>query len=73
MLDFPNCEICGKGPEDGISTFRINPKGKGIAGIMRCEKHFEGAIDKDLKEFADMFNILILNYTDLTSKDKDAK
>lgn len=28
------CEICGKGPTDGVSVLRVNAKG--IPGIWRC-------------------------------------
>jgi len=31
------CEICGKGPMDGVTVYRANEKG--VAGIWRCAKH----------------------------------
>ena len=31
------CEVCGYGPEEGLSIFRVNPKG--VTGIWRCREH----------------------------------
>lgn len=31
------CEICNKGPMDGVSIHRVNEYG--VAGIWRCEQH----------------------------------
>ena len=33
------CEKCGKGPQDGISLYRINEKG--VPGKWCCEKHLD--------------------------------
>lgn len=35
------CMICGKGPRDGTSLFRQNPKGE--AGIWACMAHSQQA------------------------------
>jgi hypothetical protein len=34
-----NCNVCGKGPADGVSVFRVNEKG--VPGIWACEKHID--------------------------------
>jgi hypothetical protein len=34
-----NCHVCGKGPADGISVYRINEKG--VPGICACERHID--------------------------------
>ena len=31
------CDICGRGPEQGVTVFRANPKGQ--IGIWRCKDH----------------------------------
>lgn len=31
------CEVCGKGPAQGVSVFRANAKG--VPGIWRCRAH----------------------------------
>lgn len=31
------CEICKRGPAQGVSVYRCNEKG--ITGIWRCDKH----------------------------------
>lgn len=31
------CEICGKGPLDGVPVYRANEKG--IKGVWRCKDH----------------------------------
>ena len=31
------CEICRLGPADGLSVYRVNPKGQ--EGIWRCKPH----------------------------------
>jgi hypothetical protein len=30
------CELCGKGPADGVTVFRVNAVG--VEGIWRCRK-----------------------------------
>ncbi len=32
-----NCEICNKGPREGVTVYRVNPKGQ--QGIWRCPAH----------------------------------
>ncbi len=31
------CEICNKGPAEGLTVFRVNEKG--VKGIWRCRAH----------------------------------
>ena len=31
------CEICGRGPADGVTVYRANEKG--VRGVWRCERH----------------------------------
>lgn len=33
------CDKCGKGPQDGVSLYRVNEKG--VPGKWRCEKHLD--------------------------------
>lgn len=40
------CEVCRKGPPDGLSVFRVNPKGQ--PGIWRCRAHLDSPPDPDL-------------------------
>ena len=35
------CEICGRGPAQGITVYRANAKGQ--KGIWRCEMHLNEA------------------------------
>lgn len=42
------CEICGKGPAEGVSVFRTNPKG--VTGVWRCREHLETAIDPSVQQ-----------------------
>ncbi len=32
-----NCSVCGKGPKEGVTVYRQNPKGE--KGIWACEEH----------------------------------
>jgi len=41
------CEICGRGPKDGISVYRQNATGE--RGRWRCQEHNRVAIDPDVK------------------------
>jgi hypothetical protein len=34
-----SCEVCGKGAIDGVTLYRVNPKGR--AGIWRCWKDMD--------------------------------
>lgn len=36
-----NCEICNKGPREGVTVYRVNPKG--VPGIWRCPAHLTNA------------------------------
>ena len=31
------CEICGRGPAEGVDVFRVNAKG--VPGVWRCKAH----------------------------------
>ncbi len=31
------CEVCDKGPQEGVTIYRVNPKG--VKGIWRCPLH----------------------------------
>lgn len=42
------CEWCGKGPQDGVSLYRINEKG--VPGIWRCEADLDRRPDEDVAE-----------------------
>lgn len=42
------CEICGRGPHEGISLFRQNPTGE--TGVWRCAVHNEVPQDPDVVE-----------------------
>lgn len=44
------CEVCDKGPQDGVTVYRTNEKG--VAGIWRCAEH-EGATDPETQEIID--------------------
>lgn len=50
------CCICGKGPANGVSVFRINEKG--VPGIWACEQHIrqtDGApIDPDMRRLTNI-------------------
>lgn len=50
-----HCCICKKGPQQGVSLFRVNKKG--VAGIWTCEKHISQTdappIDSTVKKIAD--------------------
>lgn len=39
------CEVCHRGPADGVTVFRQNAKGQ--PGIFRCEEHTK-PVDADL-------------------------
>lgn len=40
------CEICGKGPQDGVTVFRQNPKGE--KGIWHCAEHNAAKVDSEV-------------------------
>lgn len=39
------CDICGKGPLDGFTIFRVNEYG--VPGIWRCREHMNKPIDPE--------------------------
>lgn len=41
------CEICGQGPIDGVSLFRVNEKG--VIGIWRCKTDLTHEQEADLE------------------------
>jgi hypothetical protein len=42
------CEICHRGPFDGVTLWRANETG--VAGIWRCTEHRQGPVDPVLEE-----------------------
>jgi hypothetical protein len=39
-MDYPTCcEVCRKGPENGVSVFRHGKKGPGENPHWRCQQH----------------------------------
>lgn len=51
------CEICHKGPPDGVSLFRVNEKG--VEGIWRCRSHLTSEqADKQDPETIRLVNII---------------
>lgn len=46
-----NCAVCGRGPDDGVSVYRMNEVGQ--PGLWSCNEHkdqFDGRIPDDVKE-----------------------
>jgi len=51
------CEICGKGPVDGVTMWRVNEKG--VPGIWRCRAHLTiEQADKQDPETVRLVNII---------------
>lgn len=46
------CEICGRGPAEGVSIFRQNAYGE--PGIWRCKACNEQPIDPEVKEIVEI-------------------
>jgi hypothetical protein len=36
------CEVCGRGPADGVDVYRVNERG--VPGVWRCFEHHDGPI-----------------------------
>lgn len=50
------CEVCGRGPQDGVTLLRQNPKGE--VGIWRCESCNTQPVDPDLAEAIELGKII---------------
>ena len=51
-----NCLFCNKGPRDGVSLFRVNPKGV-VPAVWACAKHMkntDSVIDPEVKKLTDI-------------------
>lgn len=46
------CMVCGKGPADGVTVFRQNPKGE--IGIWACAKHSVADIDPEVQHIVNV-------------------
>jgi hypothetical protein len=46
------CEVCGRGPQQGTAVFRQNEKG--VPGIWRCAVHNKAPISAEVKEITDI-------------------
>ncbi len=49
------CEVCKRGPADGVTTFRVNQKGE--PGVFRCSGHAAPATD--LKALTDDIEVAL--------------
>lgn len=41
------CEVCGQGPQSGVTIFRTGGKGEGVNPHWRCEPHAGAQIDPE--------------------------
>lgn len=57
-----NCGICHRGPAQGISIFRQNPKGE--KGIWRCLDHSDEKIDIEVLEIVEALEDPLINPDD---------
>ena len=46
------CEVCGRGPMDGVTVYRVNPKGE--AGVWACKDHRLLPADPEVQELVDV-------------------
>lgn len=46
------CEICGLGPEEGVTVFRQNPLGE--VGVWRCREDNEVAVDPGVRDLVEV-------------------
>lgn len=47
------CAVCGKGPMDGITIYRLNRPGD-MPPLWACRPHMAHAPDKDLEELVEI-------------------
>lgn len=49
------CDICRKGPKDGVPLFRQSPKGQ-LPAVFRCKEHVTAQVDKGIENLVNIIS-----------------